>query len=389
CSVGLIETILVLIGYGYGIPLLYRPHPGASIAAHTALTFAALFVGAMATRPEVGWPAMLRSDRAGGAVARRVLPFVLLMPPLLGWAVLQGERHGFYDATTAMALFAIICLMIFAAVAWSSSHVVDRLDVVRRRTEAALVASESLFLAFVQNAPFVTYVKDRDGRYIFHNPEGERVFGSTDATMRGKSARDFHDPTTAAEIEAIEQRIIATGDPAVLEKRTAAAGPYEWVMVIKFPVRDETGKIIGVGGFDVDISERKRAEAAAQEREQSYRRVVELVQEAIWIHADGKVIFANPAAARLFGVERPDALVGQSATGWVHPQDREHAAARTRILTAQPCAVPVTEMGLVGLDGQVRTAAIHAVSFLRDGRMHVMASARDVTAQRHAEAQLT
>lgn len=90
CSIGLLETILVLIGYGYGIPPLYRPHPHASVAIHAAMAFAVLFVGAIATRPAVGWAAMLRSDRAGGAVARRVLPFVLLLPPLLGWAVLQG-----------------------------------------------------------------------------------------------------------------------------------------------------------------------------------------------------------------------------------------------------------------------------------------------------------
>ena len=29
--------------------------------------------------------------------------FVLLLPPLLGWAILQGERHGLYDAATALA----------------------------------------------------------------------------------------------------------------------------------------------------------------------------------------------------------------------------------------------------------------------------------------------
>jgi PAS domain S-box-containing protein len=388
CSVGLIATILVLIGYGYRIPSLYRPFPYASMSIHAAIAFTALFVGALATRPTIGWAAMLRSDRAGGAVARWVLPFVILPPPL-GWVVLQGERHGLYDAATAMSLFAIINLIIIAAIGWSSSRVVDRVDVGRRRAEAALVASESIFLAFVQNAPFVTYVKDREGRYIFHNPEGERVFHATDTEMRGRTAREFHDPAAAEEIETTEKWVIATGQPAVFEKRTSAAAPYAWVMVIKFPIRDQTGQIIGTGGFDIDITERKRAEAAAHERGQSYRRVIELVQEAIWIHADGKVIFANPAAARLFGAEKPEALIGRTATGWVHPDDREHAAARTRMLTARPCAVPVTEMRLLRLDGQVRIAAIHALSFLEAGRIQVMASARDVTDQRLAEAQLT
>jgi signal transduction histidine kinase/CheY-like chemotaxis protein len=46
------------------------------------------------------------------------------------------------------------------------------------------------------------------------------------------------------------------------------------------------------------------------------------------------------------------------------------------------------EMRLLRDDGKVSTVAIHAVSFRQDGRMHVMASARDVTAQREAEALL-
>jgi signal transduction histidine kinase/CheY-like chemotaxis protein len=50
--------------------------------------------------------------------------------------------------------------------------------------------------------------------------------------------------------------------------------------------------------------------------------------------------------------------------------------------------VPVTEMRLVALDGKVKTAAIHAVSFLQNGKLHVMASALDVTPLREAEGQL-
>jgi PAS domain S-box-containing protein len=132
---------------------------------------------------------------------------------------------------------------------------------------------------------------------------------------------------------------------------------------------------------------RERAQALAA-TEQRHRDLVDLMQEAIWIHAEGKIQFANPAAVRFFSADRVEDLVGRTSIGWVHPDDRERAAARTEQLMASPCSVPVTEMRLVALDGRVRTAAVHAVSFLQDGKIHVMASALDVTALREAEGQL-
>lgn len=132
---------------------------------------------------------------------------------------------------------------------------------------------------------------------------------------------------------------------------------------------------------------RERAQALAV-TEQRHRDLVGLMQEAIWVHSEGKILFANPAAVRFFNADRVEDLVGRTSIGWVHPADRDRAAVRTEQLMASPCSVPVMEMRLVALDGKVRTAAVHAVSFLQDGKIHVMASALDVTALREAEHQL-
>jgi PAS domain S-box-containing protein len=146
-------------------------------------------------------------------------------------------------------------------------------------------------------------------------------------------------------------------------------------------------------------AQRSAAESLAQElaaanvalrdaTAQRHRDLVDLMQEAIWVHSEGRILFANPAAVRFFSAARVEDLIGRPSIGWVHPDDRERAAARTAELMASPCSVPVTEMKLVALDGKVRTAAVHAVSFLEDGKMHVMASALDVTALREAQVQL-
>ncbi len=122
--------------------------------------------------------------------------------------------------------------------------------------------------------------------------------------------------------------------------------------------------------------------------EHRYRNVVELIQEAIWIHSDGTILFANPAAAKLFGADGPAALHGRSIFSLLHPDDRERAIERTRTVATERRPVPVAEMRLVGLDGRTRTAEIHAVPFTQDGQFHILAAGRDVTGLREAEGQL-
>jgi len=122
--------------------------------------------------------------------------------------------------------------------------------------------------------------------------------------------------------------------------------------------------------------------------EQRYRKVVDLIQEAIWIHQDGIIQFVNPAALKLFGAATADALIGRSIFSLLHPDDRARALERTKTVTAEKRAVPVVEARLVGLDGRTRIAELHAVPFMQDDRLHVLSAGRDVTAQREAEAQL-
>jgi PAS domain S-box-containing protein len=261
--------------------------------------------------------------------------------------------------------------------------------------EAKLREVETRFLALIQNAPFVTYVKDTEGRYVFYNRESERVFHLGTTPYYGRTIRDVYDATYAAAIDEMDRRVVATGEPILQEVRMPPDVEYEWALLVKFPIRDDGGKIIGIGGFDIDRTKQKRAELALatseaqrQATEQRFRRIFDLVQEGIWIHVDGKVQFANPAAARLFGAKNPEELIGMPVFNIIHPDDRERAIERTRNLKDRLQPLPLTEMRILGLDGNVRIGELQAAPFLQDGVLHVISSGRDVTALRDAESRL-
>ena len=263
------------------------------------------------------------------------------------------------------------------------------------QTEARLREIEQRFLSLVQNAPFVTYVKDTEGRYLFYNRESERVFHLGVKHYFGKTIRDVYDPTYAAAIVAMDEKVVATGEPMLMEVRMPPDVEYEWALLVKFPIRDETGKIVGIGGFDIDRTKQKRAELAladseAQRRisEQRNQHIVDLVQEGIWIHVDGALQFANPAAVRLFGAKSAEELIGREVFSLIHPEDRQRALERTRDVKERNKAVAPTEMRVLGVDGKTRIGELQGVPFMQDGRLHIISSGRDVTSQRDAEARL-
>jgi PAS domain S-box-containing protein len=263
------------------------------------------------------------------------------------------------------------------------------------QVEAKLRDVEGRFQALIQNAPFVTYVKDTEGRYVFYNRESERVFGIGSEQHIGRTISDVTVADFAAIVNEMDRKVVATGEPMVMELRFPPGVAYEWALVIKFPIRDEAGKVVAIGGFDIDTTKQKRAELALatseaqrQATEQRFRRVFDLVQEGIWIHVDGKVRFANPAAARLFGAKGPEDLIGMPVFNIIHPDDRERAIERTRNLKEKLQPLPLTEMRVLGLDGKIRIGELQAAPFIQDGVLHVISSGRDVTALRDAESRL-
>ncbi len=128
-----------LVGYVYGLRSLYDFAPFASMALHTAIALVALAVGVLAARPGGGLVRFITSDSAGGVAARRVLPFAIGVPVLLGWLRLFGQQAGLYDAVVGSLLSAASTALVLGAVVWWASAVLHRLDERRQRAETEVL----------------------------------------------------------------------------------------------------------------------------------------------------------------------------------------------------------------------------------------------------------
>jgi PAS domain S-box-containing protein len=119
-----------------------------------------------------------------------------------------------------------------------------------------------------------------------------------------------------------------------------------------------------------------------------YRRLVELSPDGIFISRDGRIVFVNPAAVRLFGATSPEQVLGKSAFDLFPPKN--HAMIRERVeRVLRGETAPLIEEQIVRLDGTL--VDVEATGALLDdegtGRA-IEVIVRDISERKRAEAAL-
>jgi PAS domain S-box-containing protein len=146
--------------------------------------------------------------------------------------------------------------------------------------------------------------------------------------------------------------------------------------------------------LEQEVLERQRAEAALadanaalRESEQRYRWLVDLAPDAVLVHLDGRIVYANAAASRLYGAGSLEHLRGRHMLDLVHPEERDLAWTRTQQAQAGG-PTPLRELRHLRLDGQEVQVETTAAPVDWQGKPAVQIIVRDITDRKKKEAEL-
>jgi PAS domain S-box-containing protein len=168
-------TLVVVVGFLFGVQGLYGWGAYIPMSRGSAVAFAALGLAILAGRVEHGVTRIFVSSGSGGVTARRLLPAAVLLPLVIGYARLRGQRYGLYSAEFGVVLFSLAMVAAFSVLIWWTASEAERMHAARADVEVQLQQ-------LIRNVPLGIVVLDLDGRAqlcndafveLFHYPASE------------------------------------------------------------------------------------------------------------------------------------------------------------------------------------------------------------------------
>jgi len=246
----------------------------------------------------------------------------------------------------------------------------------RKRAEEALRASEQRFRLALRNSPVSVAAQDADLKYIWgYNQKTTRP-----EQLIGQRDEDIFTPEEARRLTEIKRRVLELGIEQREQMWLERPSGRIFLDICWEPIRDESGRVIGVASATVDLTPIRLADEALRR----FELVVQQSRDIILFmnRDDGRIMEVNPAASTAYGYSR-DELLGLT----IHDL---RADATQAILSEQMELANVKgalfETAHRRKDGSVFPVEVSSRGTEVGGERTLVSVVRDITERRRAEA---
>lgn len=256
-----------------------------------------------------------------------------------------------------------------------------------KRAEEALRVNEARFRSAFGFAPHGMALVSPAGRFLQVNRFLCQMLGYSEPELLELRFQDISHPDELdASVSGVKELLDGHLQLFEIEKKYLRKdGQTVWAHVRSNLLRDSAAEPLYFVSHVQDITERKQAEEALRQSEERYFRLVELSHDGILIHSQGKLVFLNPAAAKIVGAASPDQMIGKNVLDLVHPDYRSVVEERIRQLSHGATFQPFLRQKLVKLDGSEVYVESAGIPFVYKGHPCIQVIFRDVTEITRAE----
>lgn len=192
----------------------------------------------------------------------------------------------------------------------------------RVEAERALMASETRWRALIRESSDAVVVLDGEARLVYGTPSTQRIFGHDPEGLSGVVGADFLHPDDLATMVGAIGEVVTDplALPRVVVRGLHADGTWRWVEAVLANHLDTDG-INGLVATCRDVTERMNADEALRASEARLNAVLANSADVpVIVLPDGTIEYVSPGVTTLLGYS-VDELVGEDATGFVHPED--------------------------------------------------------------------
>ncbi len=254
----------------------------------------------------------------------------------------------------------------------------------RTKAEREVEEKERLYRALFDLSPGGIILTDLEGNILDANAAASTTNGYTSEELLGKNVRmlvpDADQEQVEENIKALQQGEVLDHEVVNVRKDGSLCNVELRETMISLPNGEK-----GILSITNNITSRKSAEAALQESEKRYRTLVEVSPDAIIIHQDFRIVFANPAALSLLAVRTLDEVYGKSVLEFIEESKHRLMRDRYRALIESNLSLPFVEIKFIRTDGTSVDVESTAIPTTWKGRQAAQMVIHDLRERKKAE----
>ncbi|MDP2338793.1 MAG: response regulator [Bacteroidota bacterium] len=217
----------------------------------------------------------------------------------------------------------------------------------------------SQFEAILDHIPGLVFYKDTKNNFVRVNKYLAEAHHTTKEELENKSLFELYPKEVAQKYFEDDLDVISDGKPKLyFDEPWEKGNESRWVNTSKIPFEDSEGKIIGIIGISLDVTERKLAEEKLIQSEERYKRITEGLTDYLYtvIVKDGKAIetIHSEACKAVTGYTPKEFL--EDPNLWINmvvPEEKEFVAERASKLLEGKEQPPI-EHRIVCKNGKTR-----------------------------------
>lgn len=254
-----------------------------------------------------------------------------------------------------------------------------------RRTQVEHDASRARYFNLFDLAPVGYCSLSEQGLILQANLAAAALLGATRSTLVKQPISRFIFKADQDTWYLHRKLLAETGQAQSLQLRLVQQdGAQVWVQVAARAANEASGPPVMLVVLS-DISDRKLMEAAMRESEARFRALVEWSPEAMLVHRDGDVIYANPAAVRMLGARTANELVDKTLLDLIHPASHPAMLGGLKNVSNQRGDAPMVQVRCLRLDGTLWDVEVQSIATAYDGQQVTLTSLHDLSARQPAD----
>ncbi len=241
-------------------------------------------------------------------------------------AVLSPEAHAF-TAEHRQSLLHLASLASRLFFVTEQEEQLAKTSAELKQTRKDYDKSEAFYHSLVESLPQNILRKDLDGKFTFANQNFCQVLGKTLDEIIGRTDFDFFPSELAKKYQEDDRRVAETGTRfETTEEHQTASLEQNYVHVVKTPIYDRQGQIVGIQGIFWDVTEQRKTEKDLAFERDLLRSLLDSIPDHVYFKdQSSRFIVCSKELSDRLGLPDPEAAIGKTDFDFFSPQHAQPA----------------------------------------------------------------